>query len=638
YICVGLLLLIITTSFTFFINLLKNMNIHKLLFMIIFPPISALALYFSMATYTSNLYYNLFLPEYFLLNSPPVDTDTYLHTAITSMIQKYGVPSLGLDGIKPVAYHVGSHYWFAALGSMIGSMPTHTIPFSMFIIVLPFFFWCGWNVTSVLRIYKNGQEILHIVLTVLIFWLITNYYLKYLLSESFVMATSLFLLLLPIIIRIFNENDTANTSLLLYIILLVFIFIISSVKLSAGIMVAVLVVYALWRSLKNLFLFSIILSAVACVSIYSLWLFRLRSNASTANIDDNVSLLTTLKVYFYKSSAYYTFFENPPASIVALLPFFLFIVLLLFDSKPVSTETHSTRMQFLPKKLTENEIIFVITWIGVIPALLGVIPFGNDFWFYNHAQVISIFFLLSKIRIDPQYLSKLYSIVALRIKFLISQSIAGLLIVIFLISIPIYVHNQQLLNSIKSFYWTLRGNFLYNNHLTLSLILLREASAHNHEFLKGRTVEQYVSDSINKGHGLFGTEGYQAIQEMDFARSITFIRKIAEERGKGVGVFIPPENTVFWEMSKKRGCEIPSYVIPSLTGTPMIAGIPPLGVPCRSTLLDMTFDSEIRSRSLSDEALCAHALKRDIHHILILQRIDKPEDSRILQCIAPVDG
>ncbi len=46
--------------------------------------------------------------------------DTLYHAAMASMIMEHGVPSIGIDGVVPMRYHVLSHVWFGHLGQITG--------------------------------------------------------------------------------------------------------------------------------------------------------------------------------------------------------------------------------------------------------------------------------------------------------------------------------------------------------------------------------------------------------------------------------------------------------------------------------------------------------------------------------------
>ena len=53
------------------------------------------------------------------------------------MIRYNGVASAGLDGTVPFDYHVGSHYWFAALGSIADSSSAYAYLVGRTVFMLP---------------------------------------------------------------------------------------------------------------------------------------------------------------------------------------------------------------------------------------------------------------------------------------------------------------------------------------------------------------------------------------------------------------------------------------------------------------------------------------------------------------------
>jgi hypothetical protein len=74
------------------------------------------ALYFVLKT--SIGFANVFAPLRVLIGLGQLDT--IFHAAIASMILFHGVPSTGLDGLVPIKYHVLSHFWIGTSSAWIG--------------------------------------------------------------------------------------------------------------------------------------------------------------------------------------------------------------------------------------------------------------------------------------------------------------------------------------------------------------------------------------------------------------------------------------------------------------------------------------------------------------------------------------
>ena len=80
-------------------------------------------------------YAGLYTPEQSLLGT--LNHDTTFHTSIAFMIQNFGVPSTAIDGIIPIKYHFGSHFWFAALGQLASSEPLFSYGAGVPIVLAP---------------------------------------------------------------------------------------------------------------------------------------------------------------------------------------------------------------------------------------------------------------------------------------------------------------------------------------------------------------------------------------------------------------------------------------------------------------------------------------------------------------------
>jgi len=77
----------------------------------------------------------IYTPEQAYLGK--LNTDTQFHIAIAQMIQHFGVASLGMDGLVPIRYHVGSHWWLAALGTASHTEPLISYPVGVIVVAVP---------------------------------------------------------------------------------------------------------------------------------------------------------------------------------------------------------------------------------------------------------------------------------------------------------------------------------------------------------------------------------------------------------------------------------------------------------------------------------------------------------------------
>ncbi len=98
---------------------------------------------------------------------------------------------------------------------------------------------------------------------------------------------------------------------------------------------------------------------------------------------------------------------------------------------------------------------------------------------------------------------------------------------------------------------------------------------------------------------------------------------------KDVLVFVPPSNKAFWNLN--RDCRRKALIVPSLTGIPLINGLPPVDQSCApiDTHGYLKYSADSVSREMTDAELCSKALKLGYSRIGILPA---PSEFRVLIC------
>ena len=85
-----------------------------------------------------------FLADHYLITQSDTGSDMIFYSAITSMLKTYNICSIGIDGVIEVPYHFGTHYFLAALSSILDLnsvyvnqiiAPLIFLPLSLFIIL-----------------------------------------------------------------------------------------------------------------------------------------------------------------------------------------------------------------------------------------------------------------------------------------------------------------------------------------------------------------------------------------------------------------------------------------------------------------------------------------------------------------------
>jgi hypothetical protein len=124
--------------------------------------------------------------------------DTLFHSAIINMLARFGVPSTGLDGVTPIAYHISVHRWVAANLLVLGGETPNLIAIAKQVALIPAFFFTVVHVVNRLS-DRLSPFITTLGFTFAIFWLTdSRLWNSYLLSESYLFSLLIFVAMLPV--------------------------------------------------------------------------------------------------------------------------------------------------------------------------------------------------------------------------------------------------------------------------------------------------------------------------------------------------------------------------------------------------------------------------------------------------------
>ena len=85
--------------------------------------------------------------------------DAFFHASLTSMLQRYGVSTTGVDGLQPIHYHDLLHKCVATLANLSGFSPLGIFTYMHFMVVLPMLFCVfGKLAASFTDIKKDSLE------------------------------------------------------------------------------------------------------------------------------------------------------------------------------------------------------------------------------------------------------------------------------------------------------------------------------------------------------------------------------------------------------------------------------------------------------------------------------------------------
>ena len=518
--------------------------------------------------------------------------DTLFHSAIINMIARFGIPSTGLDGVVPLAYHVGIHRWVAANSLILGGETPMLLGITQQIALLPAFFFV--TVLTVYHLSAGQVSVLTIVgVTFGLIWLEgIGGWKSYLVSESYTFSLLLFTAMLPVGA---NWLDISISNRLFQVVkpwhLVITLPAIAacwSAKMSTGLiliiyLIACILIPQFLRNPKQ-FLYPILfLFSIGCLGL-----------AAT--------------MYFYVNLSIFEFFPFHFALFYSqqfIWGIFIFVVSITLIYLFISQEKEKEFRKLLSGVLT------VTFLVGQVPGALLEIGGGSAFYFVHPVLMMSLIFCSSAI-IDTFCSGNLKK----------NQLIT------------IYFNDQHTINSLfsanpenkfhKYFIYTLLIGFLLICLIGSSapnlirfgnlLIKIDKIAQPQVETISSKGIVRRGQDAIkllilpsppNKESLLSNRHLFQIKQ------SIANLNMARTEQN--TVVYIPPSSQAFWKPEKNaaRTCWDLPLVVPAMIGLPLLNGVRSGLENCEVTpyygMAD--YGSESLNQELSQQELCTKAQK-----------------------------
>jgi hypothetical protein len=540
-------------------------------------------------------YAHVYTPEYARLGG--LALDTLFHTAMSHMLQNFGHPSTGVDGLVPIRYHLLSHAWFAALGHLARSTPLYSYPAGQIGVAVPALL-LGLQLSTVLLAPRPGGVATRIALASCLLLLSDRVgWNSYYISESYTCGLAILLLGLPLLFDFVRTRrrgptgEVVRTAAMLVVILAAIL-----AKLSVGVVLAAGFAWILLRQGglgRRTLVAGAGLAAIAALA----W--------GVAKAETNLAVS--------ESFAFLQFYRKPQIiglrRVLGFTSPLLPIVCLawLWARRRAPGLAESERRA----RTLAVELVGVTLLMGLFPGVALVMWSGTAWWFANVPHWIALPLLAGAP--DPAGLP-----VARRRA--LHAALAGL-VLLWLVTVsadrgPVDVKN-----------------------------LVRWVYANSGAWSPGRSrgsggIESVIRESIAQHGTVFPPDVLTHLRLSNGSRIAAAVaRAQATPADRDLVVFVPPTNVAIWNVGI-FACFKRPLVVPALTGVPMLKGLGP-HCPLANHLQGYGFGDygeASRSTDASDEELCRHALERGFGRILVLTDIDVPSANRVLDCRAPTPG
>jgi hypothetical protein len=525
-------------------------------------------------------YAGLFSPEQALLGT--LNHDTTFHSSIAFLIQNFGIPSIGLDGIVLIKYHFGTHFWFAALGRLASAEPIYSYGAAVPIVAAPLL------VVSVLLSaisIDHGRKPLAgylLIAFALIFLSDRIGWQSYYISESYTFALIGLLLLLPLLAFLAGDDDySARIAFVGITTALLAIPFLTLLKISVGALWTAAVGYIAIRR-YGLTSFGILTGTLGIAILLAvLW------SITPATKDYNtISNDLIMPFYFFR-----LFGLTSYSSIVIPMLFLLSKTRLYGGDGLFVSFTRKSDLMF--------EATIVVALLASIPPMVGIPQDSAVWYFFNVSQWIAIVLLAA--RLAPQTLPWPAHTVAVR-------------------SFPV------MLAAVCVLVLTLFGD-IYRQAMSVVIAADQKSGG---TLLNGGKASQYFVGAVKGEHVMWDSAFRNVVLANAGNQLIQTVWHALNKPDKDVAVFIPPENSAFWSLS--GACHEKHNLQVALTGQPSLFGAPPASYGCDPDVYTTLFGRDNNSRSISDADLCEHARRRNIKRVIIVAESKPSERNRVLDC------
>lgn len=507
--------------------------------------------------------------------------DTLFHSSITHMIQTYGIPSTGLDGLPYLPYHFGSHWIFAQISRLIRINPIYFYQLCYPVIFIPFYFcslflfvaelrnvWSGWG-DSDQPLFRLPAFTIFVVAFIPFLPNKLLYSLglggnNNLISQSYLISLTLVFLFFCLIASFwkrFNDNKKISKIDVLFLFAIVPSFIagIGLSKISVMFIMFVTGSYlfirlGLFRHYQ--FLVSYFISTFVFLTVFSF--------TKTSSFVEVYSLTT----YLHNLRNY---LANPWNSLYVIVHYFwsLVFICLALSANRISN-TNSLKGAFLKKATVMIEMVIVICIAGFLPGALMRHLGGNEFYFSDIQKWVSLSFLLALCDYDFKNIK-----------------LKPIRIILLLLFLPLIYA-------------------VYSNG--------------KEPFLSYRSRTSTIRKQIIKA----------SPQRLEILNILQNLNRLPLSQKRNFLLFIPQNNLAYWGLADRINCYSVPFIAPALSGIAMIDGLPPAqcGEPDDWILRHNGYDcyqlrtAEQTERDRTDSAVCSKALKKGFEYIM---RIDQTE-------------
>jgi hypothetical protein len=554
-----------------------------------------------------------FLPEEITLGT--AHSDAYFHLALSNMLAKFLVPTIGADGLEFVRYHFGSHIVAAGMSNTSGARVSEVyVYWGAVNLRLQFLWGILWCSLSLLPQHSYPFQIRARLLVLMSFTCLTTSLFN---SESFLLASGILIGVMPLLA---NYVTVVGGSIYRHywqlLIILGIAFICAATKVSVGYFVAVVLIYACCVNFKDWKRWVITITGLCALAIATVVLFS-PLDVAISKAKFNIILSSYLQL----------------ATLTTLLSIILPIAILavqLVTLRQLSYSTHTQKkifhISFVSFKVNNfsdffkiqrsqaggSQILFISLLACIVVAF--TMPIGSNLGYFS-----AVLLVMSIALIPIGFYRTVSTLKHFSLVKLLGFGLAATITVHFLTSGFQFVTQMLKIAACVGCNPEAQTN-------TSQPVALEVRPKHR------------LLNSLRE-HRTLWTTTQSLINSSQWHVLIQSIEQFAGNQ-PGTVVFVPPSNELFWTRLKRVNpywCLIPQLMIPAQAGVPMLRGISPVQLEqeCSSTgMIWYGFGKQQdshRTSEFNDHELCELAVSKGFSRIFVLNSIyDKEQNIKLL--------
>jgi hypothetical protein len=561
----------------------------------------------------------LMLESIAAIPNPKLSADVLFHASIVQMMNTFGIPTTGLNGVAPINYHYGSHILFLQITNLLKIHPIAFYQMVYVILCIPFLFksilCLVFEIRRQLNITSPPFDYRFLLILVIGFLGFTKFSFGTMaakatagqtilfISESYNLSMSFLFLLSAFLLNAYSKwSGQPKRYWSILLITPLWLFLIGLTKIST-IYLAVAGLGYLYLRLGLFRKWHFTVTLLLCLLAFAL--------ACVLTIDQKTHEGSIQPFFFFKTIL------QSPLYIFFLIYFFFLIIfsvnLYLRYRLTRNTDQHTPAA----KQFIAVEFLIVVALAGQLPGLVMSFIGLNSAYFSEVQHWLSIIFLLAYLPLFDLNSSSIASFIKKRwkyiliplliapyfdhlidnflhvstfllfvplfyISFLNRSTLFGSRAILLLVSTLVFI---PVLNEVHdNWWWNLKRAFVLNHNVRVTLA--KESNSANqtgastfkaidevellYRGLFNKDYSDGPADFFRKVKAVYNSQAYKSNKYLFFVQALRDMSNYSRQQKASTLVFVKN----YPEIVQRFQCYPSAFLVPALTGFPALHGVP----------------------------------------------------------------